>query len=243
MTLDPNRQARDHELSTILPMANRAVRAISKARVVILDFDGVIKDSLDAKADAFCSLFENTDPKTLEKIKTHHWLNGGISRSKKLPYYLELAGIPPSDSVLREKLDQLGKIMINKVLECEWVPYALQFISENRYNQNIYIASAAPKEELEEICNQSSISQYIKKIYGSNSTKQEALKDIMREEQCEPSSCVFVGDSLGDIKAANETMMQFILRQHQYNQALLKGFMGVSIPNFRPMMEMNTRNP
>ncbi len=213
------------------------------AQTVILDFDGVIKDSLEAKADAFCSLFKNVDAELLDTIRTHHLLNGGVSRHQKLPFYINLAGMDPDESTLRGMLRQLSMIMTEQVLNSEWVPGARQFILENPFNQNLYIASAMPIEELAEICSRSNLAPCIKDIYGGDTRKHDACRDIMRREGATFANSVFIGDSLSDYRSAKEAQIQFILRRHKLNRSLLKPLVDWSIDDFLPILTIQSQLP
>ena len=60
---------------------------ISSARVIFWDFDGVIKDSVPVKSEAFRKLFSPYGKKVTNSVVEHHMANGGMSRYKKIPYY------------------------------------------------------------------------------------------------------------------------------------------------------------
>ena len=62
------------------------------AKAIFWDFDGVIKDSVSLKSDAFSELFSSSDKAVVNKINEHHELNGGVSRYEKIPLYLEWSG-------------------------------------------------------------------------------------------------------------------------------------------------------
>ena len=69
---------------------------VLKDKNIFIDFDGVIKESLDIKADAFESLFSKFGNDISQKIRKHHDKNSGISRFEKIPLYLEWAGMDAS---------------------------------------------------------------------------------------------------------------------------------------------------
>ena len=53
------------------------------SKVVILDFDGVILDSVNIKTEAFKEIFNRESKVIQNKIVNYHLKNGGISREKK----------------------------------------------------------------------------------------------------------------------------------------------------------------
>ena len=63
--------------------------AILEEKTVFLDFDGVIKDSVGGKSDAFEKLFLPFGTGISKKVRLHHEDNEGVSRFDKLPLYLK----------------------------------------------------------------------------------------------------------------------------------------------------------
>ena len=51
-------------------------------------FDGVIKESVSVKTDAFVDLFRPYGRDVCEQVRKHHLANGGMSRYQKMPTYL-----------------------------------------------------------------------------------------------------------------------------------------------------------
>jgi len=50
------------------------------------DFDGVIKESVEVKTQAYFSLFELFGPGVASKVRKHHIANGGMSRLINSPF-------------------------------------------------------------------------------------------------------------------------------------------------------------
>ena len=69
-----------------------SIELIKTASVIFWDFDGVIKDSVSVKSDAFVQLFLPFGKQISKRVKDHHEENGGMSRYEKLPIYLKWAG-------------------------------------------------------------------------------------------------------------------------------------------------------
>ena len=55
--------------------------------IIILDFDGVILESVSVKTEAFRTLFSFA-PEYVEEIVQFHKDNGGMSRFDQIPVYL-----------------------------------------------------------------------------------------------------------------------------------------------------------
>ena len=58
-----------------------------KIKCIIFDFDGVIKDSVDIKTNAFAEIFSKYGTSIVDKVLDHHKMNGGISRFEKIKHY------------------------------------------------------------------------------------------------------------------------------------------------------------
>jgi len=185
--------------------------------LVFWDFDGVIKESVSVKTDAFLELFKPYGSKICEKVKSHHIENGGMSRYDKLPLYLKWSGVQPTTEKINNLSNQFSFIVKKKVINSEWVPGVKEFIEKNKEKFIFVIVSATPQHELLEICRTIKIENYFHKIYGSPMTKSEAIKSSMVHYKILPGKCLMFGDAMADIYAAEENDINFIFRRHKYN--------------------------
>ena len=110
---------------------------IKKAKTIFWDFDGVIKDSVSVKSDAFEELFLPFGSDVAKKIRMHHEDNGGMSRYDKLPIYLNLAGEKYSKDLIIKYEKQFSKLVMNRVINSPWVEGALDYIKTNYKAQKI----------------------------------------------------------------------------------------------------------
>ena len=58
---------------------------IQNASLIFWDFDGVIKESVSIKTDAYIKIFEPYGKNIQDLVKNHHEINGGVSRFEKIP--------------------------------------------------------------------------------------------------------------------------------------------------------------
>ena len=189
-------------------------------KIIFWDFDGVIKDSVSVKTDAFVNLFKNYGKNISEKIRIHHLNNGGMSRYEKIPLYLEWSGIKVNNKNIEEFISKFGDLVKYKVIKSKWVPGVNKFIKENHKKFIFIIVSATPQEELISICEQIKIIQYFSKIIGSPVSKSKAIKSIIDQYNVSPKDCVMFGDSITDLNAAKKNDIEFILRRNFSNQEL-----------------------
>ena len=56
---------------------------MSRFDALILDFDGVVLQSVDVKTRAFTELYAEHGPEVVAKVVAHHLVHGGVSRYEK----------------------------------------------------------------------------------------------------------------------------------------------------------------
>ena len=182
------------------------------------DFDGVIKDSVFVKTEAFEELFKPYGKKISSKVKQHHIENGGMSRYEKIPLYLKWINIEPTNTNVREMCLQFSKIVKDKVINSNWVPGVTVFLKSIKSKKNSIIVSATPQKELEDICIALNIDKYFSYIYGSPTSKSKAIKEYINIHRVSPDKCLMFGDAKADIKAAKDNNIKFIFRRHSLNK-------------------------
>src|SRR5690606_26236544 len=54
---------------------------------ILFDFDGVIVQSVDIKAEAFATIYRNENPEIIPAIIEYQHAHGGVSRREKFRYF------------------------------------------------------------------------------------------------------------------------------------------------------------
>ncbi len=193
---------------------------IQRARFVFWDFDGVIKDSVEVKSDAFEQLFLSFGKIIAKKIRVHHEENGGISRFDKLPIYLDWAGQDPSVQLITEYEDKFSQLVKQKVVDSPWVAGILDYLQNNYKKQQFFLVTATPQREIEDILSQLKIEKYFKQVIGSPTSKIEAVKSLLSRYNIRPQQAMMIGDSSSDYDAATQNGLTFILRKTELNTQL-----------------------
>ena len=201
-------------------------------RVIFWDFDGVIKDSLEVKGDAFYGMFEPFGIDVAMRVRDHHERNGGMSRYEKLPLYLHWSGVQPSPKVVDEFAERFGQIVTNRVIDSSWVRGVESYLRENPYEQTYILVSATPHDELLFIVESLRLTECFFEVHGSPLSKQEALHNAIQLHGFNPDLCLMIGDSLADYEAANANEVSFLLRRHQTNAGIFADYTGPSICDF-----------
>jgi phosphoglycolate phosphatase-like HAD superfamily hydrolase len=200
-----------------------SIKIIENFKVVFWDFDGVIKDSIEVKSDAFEKIFLSFGENMTRKIRVHHEANGGISRFDKLPIYLKLVGETPSNKIIREYADRFSISVKQKVIESKWVNGVLDHLKDNHNKKQFFLVTATPQKEIEEILCQLKIENYFKKVVGSPTAKKDAIKALLKQYSISPEKAIMIGDSISDYDAAKANNMAFLLRKTRFNKELQEG--------------------
>jgi phosphoglycolate phosphatase-like HAD superfamily hydrolase len=118
---------------------------------IFWDFDGVIKDSVKVKSDAFGQLFLPFGKEVLKKVRDHHKANGGMSRFEKLPIYLEWSGEGLEQKIIDKYEKKFSQMVKQRVIDSGWVEGVLNYLENNYQRQKFFLITATPQQEIEKI--------------------------------------------------------------------------------------------
>jgi phosphoglycolate phosphatase-like HAD superfamily hydrolase len=208
-----------------------ALKSIASAQLVFWDFDGVIKDSVEAKSSAFESLFLPFGREIARRVRQHHEANGGVSRFDKIPLYLGWAGESVSNSKVQEFCDRFSQLTLQTVIDSPWVPGVQEFIRENCLRQYFVLVTATPDEDIREILNAIDIAACFREVHGAPRTKASAIADVLKRLNCQPETALMVGDAETDLAAALENSIPFLLRRTSLNKNLQARYAGPMFDN------------
>lgn len=193
---------------------------LDKFKLIFWDFDGVIKESVSIKTDAFVELFRPYGDDVCTMIKQHNVDKLGMSRFDKIPLYLKWSNITPKSVRVDEMCAKFSTIVKNKVINSAWVPGVEEFLFSNKGKYIFIMVSATPQGELEDICKALKLNKEFTKLFGSPATKSSSIKMSMLDYGIPAEACLMIGDAKADIDAAKENNISFVLRRHQYNKNL-----------------------
>jgi phosphoglycolate phosphatase len=162
-------------------------------KVTVWDFDGVFVNTFDLGL----SIMQTTYPALTQK-EFRSWFEGNVNEAK--------AGKPiPSDpeffAEYEPKILNLSPIL--------GIDNALKQISSS---YPCVIVSATTNEPIKKYLQTYALDSYIHTILGNDvsPSKVEKLEMALQEFRTKPSNCVFITDTLGDIKEAKEVGMHTI---------------------------------
>jgi phosphoglycolate phosphatase-like HAD superfamily hydrolase len=176
----------------------------------IFDCDGVLLNSNKIKTNAFYSVALKYGIIPAEKLRNYHVNNGGISRYKKIEYFIEdILGKKFDKREFDELVNEFAQVVKNELLSCE-LAAGLNEFREKTKNSKWHIVSGGDQGELREVFNQRDlISKFDGGIFGSPDTKDEILlREITNGNIKKPA--IFFGDSKYDYQVAVKASVDFI---------------------------------
>lgn len=201
-------------------------------KLIFWDFDGVIKDSVEVKTQAFVKLFQPYGDEVSERVRVHHEANGGMSRFDKLPLYLGWAGVEPTEDRVSAYCEQFSQLALQCVIDAPWVPGAEDYLRSNPHRQIFVIVSATPQEELEQILQVLDLRTCFAAVFGAPTSKKEAISMTLKNYNFDPHHCLMIGDAKADWDAAQANHVPFLLRRHATNGQVFKDYTVDSVEDF-----------
>lgn len=207
------------------------------AKIVFWDFDGVIKDSVDVKTQAFQKMFEPFGSDVFKQVVTHHKQNGGISRYVKIPLYLEsYAGQNINDKMVAEYLEIFSNMVVKKVIDSPWIPGVLDIIRKKYSAQIFVMITGTPENEIRIILKTLKIDHYFDTIYGSPNEKETIITHTLKSFDVRADECILFGDSYTDFYAAKTNGVPFVYvkSSNDKDERIIPNYM---IHNFKEIID------
>ncbi|WP_323257887.1 HAD family hydrolase [Spirulina sp. CCNP1310] len=211
---------------------SNAINLLQAARLILWDFDGVIKDSVTVKSIAFEQLFLTYGSDIAKQVRVHHENHGGISRYDKIPIYLAWAGEPTDNFTVEKFCKQFSQMVQQAVIDSPWVPGVENYLRKNPHNQIFILVTATPQAEIETILSALHLRECFTAIYGSPVSKKQAIQTALETYQLESQNCVMIGDTKTDWQAALANNVPFLFRCCGAKERGMEDYRGESITDF-----------
>ena len=206
---------------------------IQNTENIFFDFDGVIVESLDIKGEGFTELYKDINNKDLNEIIKHHNYYSGVSRFEKIKYYhKKYYNIKLNKEQLVIQCNKYSKIILKKMMNVPYVKGAKEFLELSRKINKIFLLSATPQGELEEILKFKKINNYFIEVCGSPKKKDFHLRKIIKQNNINIDKSIFFGDSVNDYLVSKKFKINFVLRQHNLNAEIFDKINCERIINF-----------
>ena len=178
--------------------------------VILLDFDGVILDSVPIKDQAFLELFSGYGGEVQAKARRFWAATRGMDRSERIQQgFSECTNIKPTGPKLASLIAQYKTDIERSMISAPWINGAFEFLSTRQKNP-IFIVSAAPQIEVQNIVINRGIDQYIDSIFGGPESKINNIKTIFSTLKQDPVRSIFAGATLRDLSVANTLLIPFL---------------------------------
>ena len=194
----------------------------------IFDFDGVIKDSVQVKSEAFVQLYASEGKEFQRKVEEYHLANGGVSRYVKFKVWNEWLGKSTSEEAIDELAKNFAQLVIDNVVASPYVNGAIEALGSASEKALTFIATGTPDDEINLILNHLELDEYFREVHGSSRKKSLIVKDILERFHLNPSKVLFIGDAQTDYHAALENCLDFYLRKTDYNSDWFEGKPGIT---------------
>ncbi|HNR11223.1 MAG TPA: HAD hydrolase-like protein [Nitrosomonas europaea] len=193
---------------------NIATRPADYWQAIIFDFDGVIVESGDIKAQAFAELYRHHGETIAQAAVTYHRANGGMSRYLKFHYFQQnLLNYPPLTKEEEQELDRrFSELVMNAVISCQPVTGAEALLHRMVDQIPLFVASGTPESELRMIVEQRGLSRYFTEVRGSPRLKETLIADILSAYPLVPERVLMIGDALVDYESAHQNGIAFLGR-------------------------------
>ena len=179
-------------------------------KVIALDFDGTLVESNHIKDHAFETILSDW-PDHKEAMLEWHLPRNTVDRGEKFRYFVEeILGQDGNQGLIDTLNDRFSELTRHTIAECPWVEGAQEFLEECQGKLPLYLVSATPQRELDEIVNERGLCDSFERTYGAPLDKVEVLKEIMAEEEASPEEMLYIGDSPEDQQAAVSLSIHFI---------------------------------
>ena len=188
------------------------IKSSKQTKVIILDFDGVIVESVGIKDRAFYELYQGY-PDHIDAIMSYHLAHNATIRFIKFKYISEnILGRTYTPEDERLLSNRFSDLIFKEIVACPYVPGALEFLESFHGKLPMYLVSISPQAELMRILENRNLTRYFFEVFSSDWKKIDAIKHILHKENIENTQAVFIGDTYEDYQAALATEVAFVGR-------------------------------
>jgi phosphoglycolate phosphatase len=190
-----------------LPAAMRG----SRPRALILDFDGVIVDSVALKANAYVAIYAGESPDKLRAVLDHQRRHAGETRRVKFRHFESvLFGRAPTDETIEALATKYAALVHEAVVACPLIAGAADFLERAQPHAALHVVSGTPQEELEDVVRRRGFARWFASLRGAPTTKPEAFRAILAECGLHPGDVLAIGDGATECETASALGIPFL---------------------------------
>ncbi|MGK8207786.1 HAD family hydrolase [Burkholderia cenocepacia] len=184
----------------------------TRIKAIAFDFDGVILDSVQLKANLFIDCYGGRlDESQKAAILAYQAQHGGIGRAEKFRYFeRNVFGRIPDEATIARLANQYSTLLMARVGSCPELPGARAFLERSSTQLSLHLVSGTAHHDLVAITAQRRLDHYFDTIVGSPTAKVDAFADIVRSGCWLPDQVLAIGDSMTELQAAAQIGMPFV---------------------------------
>jgi phosphoglycolate phosphatase len=187
------------------------MRLPPRPAALLLDFDGVIVDSVALKTQAFLDIYHDATAVQIGRILAHQRAHGGVTRRLKFDWFeREVFGRRPTAEDLDRLAADYAARVYEGVLGCGLIPGARDFLEAVHARCDLHVVSGTPQGELADIVARRGLARYFRSVTGAPMTKLEAFASIVAANGYDTSRVVAIGDATTEFDAANALGIAFL---------------------------------
>jgi len=206
------------------------------------DFDGVIKDSVDCKTNAFEAMYMKYGDEISDKVKNYHLKHGGISRYEKFKFWHKnYLNIELSNDEIKYLANEFSSMVLNKVINSKYVKGVTEFIKANHQKKKMWVITGTPTSEILIILNKLDLMKFFEGAFGSPKKKTFWCEKIIKENNLDRSKCIFFGDALTDYEASKNSSIEFALRETANNADVFKNEKILKFKDFGELINLDEK--
>ena len=179
---------------------------------ICFDFDGVILDTIQLKAEAFTRVYGALEEVQKSYIRDYQIKNGGVSRLDKFIHFEKyLFGVELTKSRSEELSYLLSEYILDNIDTCSHIPGVRDFMEKlTRSGVSVCIATAMPESDLVSILDRISLTEAVYIAKGGPKEKIDQLREINEHFCDDRRQGLYFGDNISDFNAATGAKLDFI---------------------------------
>jgi len=191
--------------------SNELLRLPYRPVALLLDFDGVILQSVRIKVDAYVDVYAGENPDKLAAVLEYQRAHGGVTRRVKFRYFeRHIFGRDAADERIEALSRQYTRRVHDAVLGCPFVDGAREFLDRAHGRTDMHVISGTPIDELADIVRRRDLGSFFASVHGAPETKPEAFAAILAAHGYDPTRVLAIGDATTELDAARSLGMPFL---------------------------------
>lgn len=179
--------------------------------MLLLDFDGVVVDSMALKVAAYLQIYAHESAEHHEAILAYQRSHAGETRRLKFRHFeAELFGRPATDEAIEALSAEYTRRVHDAVIACPLVAGAGEFLDCAIGQTVMHVVSGTPHEELEDIVRRRHLARYFASLHGAPATKPDTFRQLLQASRQAPDRVLAIGDGTTEYDAAIAAGIPFL---------------------------------